>query len=220
MKKTFEYVVEHGENWLDGLIELNAPDEFTPGLGLLVAHDCLEHFKGDDGSCDKEFMAFGAMLWIRGFSGELQYSSFGYKEVMAMDLSGEVWDYYVSGSKLSVPNKKIFPIEEIINVANCTKEKIESNAFEHWGDCHKDKDFVNKFILSLTYWMTIGYRKAKIKYPDQWSAAAMFKEIQAKIDTMKNNFEVGDLVEVSWIYSLCQIEIKHILAFNRKDFYL
>lgn len=68
MKKIF-VAQEDYESGLIGLIEPNAPEEFRAGLDILIAHDCIEHFKGDDGSVDREFMAFGCMIWVRAYNG-------------------------------------------------------------------------------------------------------------------------------------------------------
>jgi hypothetical protein len=43
-----------------------------PLSGMAVAHDILEHFPGDPGDAEGEFMALGAAYWIRGESGFMQ----------------------------------------------------------------------------------------------------------------------------------------------------
>jgi hypothetical protein len=41
----------------------------SPGSGLTFAHDLLEHCPNDKGTVEEEFMAFGAMAFIRGCGG-------------------------------------------------------------------------------------------------------------------------------------------------------
>lgn len=217
MKKIFEYVENHGEQGLTGLLELNAPDEFNPGGGLTIAHDCIEHFKGDDGSCDKEFMAFGAMLWIRAETGRLtsQYST--YDRAMSNDLAYDVWNYYTEGTVLTCPENNLKHPEYVLKVAKATRKSIENNDNDYWKDDWQDAEKVNTFIESLKYWMTIGYRKAKKKYNNQSMALHLFEQIEKKVKNIINDLEEKDLVEIRWNYRRGDVDLYHTPSCERKD---
>jgi hypothetical protein len=69
-----QFAVEtHEEYGTLGLRPVDMPNADPLG-GMAVPHDMLEHFPGDDGGVEAEFMALGAMLLIRGQTGFLQRS--------------------------------------------------------------------------------------------------------------------------------------------------
>ena len=216
MKKIFEYH-DMNDKGYSGLLELNAPNEFNPGQGLTVAHDCIEHFKGDDGSCDKEFMAFGAMLWIRGDNGRLtNYASgWDYSKGMATDLSLDVWNHYCENHDLKPFTPKSRYSYKIEKIANATKDFIYS---DHSME-NIDKDKLNYFIEGLKYWISVGYSKAKKKYPNSSYALCTFELIQEKVDKIIKYCQPYDLVEIKYRISSIFVEIKHTRSFERKDMY-
>ena len=179
---------EHEEYGIAGWA-LRGSDFMEPLPGLAVAHDCLEHFKGDAGAVHEEFQAFGAMLHIRGDGGYWHSYSSGYitdpGEHMAADLGGTLFYYWLNEADEYVkpaPRTARLPdewLEESIDTA------IRSAHRTLRDECDTDYATRARFLNHFKAWVRIGYRKAKRRYaaavcPEE--LAAMFHEIETAAD--------------------------------------
>ncbi len=169
--------------------------------GLAVAHDCLEHFKGDSGGIHEEFMAFGAMLYIRGEGGywQLKGDYRGAGEHMSGDLGGLLFDFFMDEAgkfveKAPRTNKIDEHLEDEISLA------IKEARAELLSHREEDRESVDSFLKDFRAWVRIGYRKACKRYqaaicPEELSY--MFSDIEKQADDMLNEGCVAMRVDVN-----------------------
>ena len=146
MKKHF--IVKRDDTFGNiGLIEKGAPDTFYALEGMGIAHDCLEHFKGDSGSIDDEFQAIGCMLHLRYDTSTLRDTDI-LVEMIAL------YRFFLDDHPCKPAKKIINPDHVCIQyIANELEKFLQEEGFDDFSNLDL---FVNSFI----YWTNIGYKKA------------------------------------------------------------
>lgn len=196
MRKHF-IVRQHQEFGSLGFIEKTAPDEFEPLPGMGTAHDCLEHFPGDDGSIDHEFQALGCCLWIRGEGGYHYFNNRGAEENTSSDISILLWRlYYWQGYTMRPPKPK-----NRLKINESVKETLEiarkDIILEQDADYQIEPEKLQAFLDSAAYWMTVGYNRGTKRYPDPGRACFVFQLIEAEVDSVLKHaqgYEEYDIV--------------------------
>lgn len=193
---------KHGGIWL---IEKGAPSEFDPGKGLLIAHDCLEHFPSDnEGTIDNEFLALGAMIHVRGNTGHFRTC---YSEPLCNELYGVLWYTYSEGNcSMKAPVSNI-EIDELIELG--VNESLIWIRNEYGDDECIDEEELIKFAESAKYWIQTGYNRAIRRYPDPWKTLEVFKQIEYQIDEIfkENEYFEGDEYELQYCISKATVSI-------------
>jgi hypothetical protein len=199
MKRTFK-IIENDELEMLGFLEVGAPSEFEPLAPMGTAHDCLEHFKGDDGSIDHEFMALGCMLYIRGEGG---YWNEPYEKNCSMELSATLWRYYEQGYKMRDPASNRIEISESIQlVCEYARKGIPD---EHHA---VDRSRLRLFLEAAAYWLQVGYNRAIRKYPNRYQACDVFREIEYQLGKVLQVAQEYDMVEVQYIMTTRYVNVK------------
>ncbi len=173
MKKHF--IVKRDDTFGNiGLIEKGAPITFNALSGQGIAHDCLEHFKGDTGSLDDEFQALGCAIWIRVDTCYLRDEDILAEMIM-------LYGYFLEGHPCKpAPNDFIISGNKS-SIIEWVAENIQSFLYtEYQGDI--DLSNIDHFIRSWAYWSEIGYFRAKKKYNYPNQTLSVFKEIESKVD--------------------------------------
>lgn len=167
-----------------------------------TAHDCLEHFPGDDGTIDREFMALGCMNWIRVEQGYFRgdaASSIGTE--MAMTL----WRlYYYDEVSMRDPEKKIKHSE----VFDSAIEYFQNEVEDDFDDIEPEK--MERFKKSALYWLEVGYRKAKKRYPNPGKVCYIFQQIEEKVNKVLKYAEENQEFEISYKISTCEVFVEEI----------
>jgi hypothetical protein len=181
-----EFNEEHG---YAGLRPIGVPHA-DPLRGMAIAHDILEHFKGDDGSIRAEFEAFGAMVWIRHQGA--YWSTYTQQRLtdISDNLEGEFEEqchYWMDGRDLpSVrPCKRLQDddIEEVI------QRVVAAGLDRARRDCGLDDDceFISPNTrMQLIYCMRRGFRRAASRYRghDPYHVCHVFHQVELAVEKL------------------------------------
>jgi len=194
--KIFEYK-EDKESGSMGWGLKNAPPEFNAEVGLLVAHDTLEHFPNTTGSWEDELMALGAVAFIRGESG---YFSDKYYPLPQDNISVDVANcfYFFLGSRRDIkPLKKTRGLNNEFE-ANYIISEAVNIALNQCRDETGDRPSLST-IANVTEWLKLGYRKSKRRYRgvESHEMLCLFTSIQRDVDDLEHQAEEGCELRVS-----------------------
>jgi hypothetical protein len=229
---------EHEEFGSLGLRPLAMP-EADPLPGMTVAHDLLEHFPGDDGGVEAEFMALGAAYWLRHESGYVknQRSRAGLTDHSdrdaADDFSGDFMELYRhiahEGFSLSDPGTE--PAIECEyteeNLAAIVRKGLALTRTEIGDYCDDDSDELHTFCSTETGdrilgWLRRGYRKATERYEGQDAysiAEVVFNGIEERIDEyLKGDPSEGTEIEVEIDLSDLSFTIETVIGEGETDY--
>lgn len=192
---------EYGEY---GWIPKDHP-EFNMVSGFGLAHDVLEHFKGDTSDLNGEMRAFGAMLLIRA-EGDWQpyrgYRNRPMSEDISSDLARFIREQKWSDDRLSRP-PRTYKLNEYVEqvIADAFAETYRivkaENEYEHDENDKITHHEAQVFLEKALGWMRIGYRKAARRYhnaPPHY-LASLFNDIECQ--TYKVTGDFGDELVVS-----------------------
>ena len=178
--------------------------ESDPFTGFTVSHDILEHMPNEKyGAVEGEFMALGAMYWIRGESGWFHqinvYRSNLLIETMSLDIP-DIITRVVYGHqtfKILRNTKKLDDyIEEdfkAIIVNGIRSLHVEDRLTPQELSSVKIKDIK----ISMLSWMRKGYRQALKRYKGhcKYDMTHLFTEVMEKSDKiLKQAYEYQTLV--------------------------
>ena len=168
-----------------------------------TAHDCLEHFKGDTGSIDDEFQAFGCMLLVRGEQGYFRspfYENIG-SEVYNM------WHYYKAENvPMKLAPKKLRNLNVGILETIREAKRIMTHEDEETYSLKEAKDFYD----SWAYWMQIGYNRAKRKYKSPGRVCSVFQMIEQQVDKILKFAEEGSEVHITYDIKNVKVNAVHL----------
>ena len=203
MKKYFR-VQESEISGQLGFIEKGAPAVFDALGGMGTAHDCLEHFPGDDGSIDHECMALGCSLWIRGTGGyDFRGSA---EEAIASEFYVMLWSYYLQGYKLRSARSELQLSPLVYYTVNLIKDGVINEADGHMVD----ETMLDTFVKDCSYWMQVGFNRAKRRYPDCHQTTYLFSQIEELVNnTLRHAYEGQEFV-ISYVVSRCRADIEEV----------
>lgn len=219
IRKTF-IVEKHEEYGTWGLKPEDMPHA-DPLMGMAAAHDILEHFPGDDGGVEAEYMAFGAMILTRAEGGywqrkgnvnppeshlasdmpelfrHFQFEGFTFRDPgrtrpVQEDAEQTIQDAVREGCKLIR--------EEFCDSDSCCGECSDlDHGCDGECDCHDTANSARMFTSDQTRermvgWMRRGYRKAcrRFKGISPWTLAETFIAIEEGCDKILREVEGND----------------------------
>ena len=198
---------------------------FDPLAGMAVAHDCLEHFPGDVGTIDQEFMALGASYVVR--DGDCYYHHRGGRyrapENVSADMPTLITGLLGGQWSLEAP-PKTKPLSDsteedfVVEVFNETLKLFKSELPDIQID-EKDKHLVTLFMTSIVPWFRIGLRRAKKRYRDvpTFQLCHMFATIEKEADSLLKRAESYQRLHVNVSLKNRDVEIR--LKDIEEDFY-
>lgn len=230
------FIVEtHEDHGTLGVRPLAMP-EADPLVGMTVAHDLLEHFPGDDGGVEAEFMALGACYFLRHESGYVanKRAGMGFDDRDASDdFSGDFMDLYrhVAHEDFSLtdPGTEL-PIEcEYTDnvLARIVRKGLALTREEIADACDDDSDELHIFCSTQTGerilgWLRRGYRKATERYDghDAYTLAeSVFGEIERRIDAyLGGDPQEGTEIEISIDLENYHVEIETVMGEGETDY--
>lgn len=214
MTKTF-IVQRHSNFGILGFLEKGAPPQFEPLAGAGTAHDCLEHFPGDDGSIDHEFMALGCCLWIRGVGGYPFNNGDGPSNT-ATDISEQLWGLYLQEDYVMRPPAGKIRINEHVEE---TLRHGRKNILSLEEDDYKiDRDALQTFLNSAQYWLQIGFNRAKRRYPKPSQVCWVFQQIEEEVNRALKFAEECYEYEIQYCIKKSSVNLKQ-KPFAYDDYY-
>lgn len=224
-------VEEHTEYGGLGLRPLDMPNADPLG-GMTVAHDLLEHFPGDDGGVEAEFMALGACYFLRHESGFVN-GQYGGNRDAADAFSGDFMELYRhiahEGFSLTDPGPEA-PIEcEYTETAlnGIVRKGLALTREEIADACDDDSDELHTFCSTQTGerilgWLRRGYRKATERFEnvDAYSLAeVVFKGVETRIDNyLKSDPMEGTEIEVTIDLSTLEFSMESVMGEGETDY--
>jgi hypothetical protein len=225
---------EHEEYGGLGLRPLAMPNA-DPLPGMTVAHDLLEHFPGDDGGVEAEFMALGACYFLRHESGWVanKRAGMGFESRDASDdFSGDFMDLYrhVAHENFSLtdPGTEL-PIEcehteEML--ASIVRKGLALTREELADACDDDSEELHMFCSTQTGerilgWLRRGYRKATERFEghDAYTLAeSVFGEIETRLDNWLKSAEEGTEIEVTIDLDNYSVSIESVMGEGETDY--
>lgn len=169
---------------------------FDVGSAMTVAHDTLEHFDPKDDSIQAEFLAFGAMLYLRG-EGEwwINFSRERTPE-FADQVHNEVVMFIVdSGSEL--PRCRARKLDDEALEDSLTQ--LYDLAIKQARVAYPAEDYPIDWPTKLRdaiNWMRKGYRKAAKRYNIDWAfrRGELFQNVMNAVEGKRG--EEGDVMTV------------------------
>ncbi len=227
-------VEEHEEYGGLGLRPADVPNADPLG-GMTVAHDLLEHFPGDDGGVEAEFMALGACYFLRHESGFVNQQYGGNRDA-ADAFSGDFMELYrhVAHENFTLldPGAEA-PIEceytedalsAIVRKGLAlTREEIADSI----GADEDEEEELHMFCSTQTGerilgWLRRGYRKATERFADVDAyslAEVVFKGIETRIDDyLKGEPMAGTEVEIEVNLSTLEFSIETVIGEGETDY--
>lgn len=204
---TIKLIYKTGERFgCLGWIAENAPSNFEPGDGRVMAHDILEHLKSNETGWEDELMALGAMIFIRGEHNG--YFNADWSNIVERELC-ECLGYLSGGMTLKQKKaSRVSHIEDGIDFA------LRGALFlMHEEIAHKEVD-----KESIKAWIRIGYRNARKKYKIGWKALNMFTKIEREVDRMTKFAEEG-IHEILVKINFSKYSVKLTLIDNYEEEY-
>lgn len=163
---------EHDGYGTLGLRPLAMP-EADPLSGMTVAHDLLEHFPGDDGGVEAEFMALGASYWLRcesGYNESRSRVSRDQAENIAADFPELFRHIRDEGFTLTDPGH-VEPIEDTSTddaLRRCAQMGVDETEQEETYQGNVDPELttfcLNASVERITGWLRKGYRRATERF--------------------------------------------------------
>jgi hypothetical protein len=186
MRSVIIRIAEHQEYGSIGA-QVESKEHFAePAQGFTVAHDILEHFPGDDGSSEAEFMALGASLYVRDADAWYHYENL-HKPSVAENMGPELPEQirymeerFEDGFLRDPGRTKTLgnPIEDYID--QIIKVGVRScETGEPRPPFMRDSE-----LWKIRGWMRKGYRRAAKryrKYPE-WKMCQIFRNLTQQID--------------------------------------
>lgn len=186
----------------DGFLLATAPDGFTPGRGLTIAHDVLEHFPKDSGQVHEEAMAFGAIMWIRGMNGFFTRNSPGY------NMSSDIADQYLRYKGVCIPFTKRVNLtrdideevprwlEEGINLAWAEIEGQLDLDSENGDEYAEQEEEYNEWSEEWMKWALYGFKRVQRRYKDidSWNLCQVFQDIMKAVDGLQPEYDGQEFI--------------------------
>lgn len=199
-KKAKIKYVEDGEHGA-GFLLATAADGFTPGSGLTIAHDLLEHFPKDSGKVHEEAMAFGAILWIRGMNNFFQRNTPGYS--MSGDIANQFTEFggcmpFTKKVNLTKDIDEEIPrwLNEGVNLAWAEIESNLDDASDNMEAHTETQDEFTNWSNEWVKWALYGYKRVQARYKDidSWNVFEVFQDIMKAVDKLKPEYDGQEFV--------------------------
>ncbi|MFP3609231.1 hypothetical protein SB778_03840 [Paraburkholderia sp. SIMBA_050] len=161
---------------------------FDPMEGLGVAHDTLEHMGRDKGTVEEEFMAFGAIVWIREGGGWFQRHS-PHQPDVATQMEGDFAEnaHYLDGMKLRAApaTRRLDEDWAESAIERCVEQGMRLLRSEFPGISHLIEP------QDAHSYMRMGYRRTarRFAHTSEWRIAELFDRIASRASRELENAE-------------------------------
>jgi len=211
------FVRQHHEEYgFDGWRPQWIP-HFDPSEGPGVAHDTLEHVLHDAGTVETEFMAMGAIAWLRGTGGWFHQHR-PHASDLAYQMSGDFLQQaeYLDGEDRKMKTApKTRPLDDYMEdvLSDCVRKGMAIVRSEH-----SDRPFIRDAIdpVSALSYMRTGYRRTARRYAgsDPCEMAHIFDEVAKGAEHHGKYAELGDVLVVRVELNRCRAMLDVEQRFN------
>lgn len=168
---------------------------FDPVAPVMAVHDLMEHFPGDEYEPHNEYMAQGAMLWLRAEGGFFGANSVA--DTVMRPAFGMLF-HHINNGKLDTKEVSILPAAEqnalihhgmsastffLVNeLAFKAKEFIKQNY-----SYNDQKNRLENSVVRGVPWMLVGYKRAQQRYSglNRSKLVALYKDTVEQISRVK-----------------------------------
>ena len=178
---------------------------FDPVPPIMVVHDILEHFPGDEFDPHNEYQAQGAMFWLRHEGGYFRKLGFGEAEEAVIAPAFGMLFKHIAGKKLKTKKcPAVLEASEPLDTNDTDRrmQKAVFNAYDYINgqyiggyfrlppevtNADKAKARLHESLKSALGWMRIGYRRAAMRYRgvDKQKLVNLYINIQNKMGGIK-----------------------------------
>ena len=218
INRIFTYVTDHefGEGWIPNWLP-NA----DPVVGVIAAHDILEHLPKGDCGAEDEFMALGACYYIRGETGYFTHQSA--ENALAWDLPPILARVARGDQTLRDPGTT-YAIQEIDECLRTivTKGVQLTVQEDRYGDEKILKNIPRQSAAYILGWLRKGYRAARNRYKvcGQYGVSDLFRCITEDVDRLtggQNSYGgYGERMQVLVNLRRCTVKVR---IFESKEAY-
>lgn len=171
---------------------------FDASTSFGVAHDILEHFPDDSGRMEDEYMALGAIVFVRGYEEWNASQNFGVldlAEVLGDDPCNQV-DYHGINSILEVPYRTPDRTDEEFEpfltrfIRRARRDMMDRHGSLPVWLRHGEQ------VGYLKDWMRIGYQRAKRRYRSHSMShmVQVFQCVAEKAEEIMKHVDLSDKV--------------------------
>lgn len=215
MVKKFEFQARVHPEWHVLGFALEGIANADPMDGIGCAHDILEHFPGGDIGAADEFMAFGAMLWLRGPSWAVPPA------FQAHEFPGILEHVINEGHDIpSLMGQPLLPewAEKRLAVT-MTRARIECH--KHFlnermlsGERASTVDYLDKLIYKGLEYMRHGFHRAVARYKkhERWEVENLFNTTRDTINRCLVAAEYGDRLTVTIDFDALTVGAQHAMG--------
>lgn len=178
-----------------GWIIKDAPEGYNAGDGRVVAHDVLEHRRGDS-TVEHECMALGACVFIRGESGYFLSNGYrpDYQDHVSSDIERVVMEHYLKGPRGIFYRDKTDGVQECVALG--LTEALRNLEDEEGYPLADRKQVVRSNAAIALHYMRLGYRRV-VKLWDSKAPLHIYQEIEYKANNAAKRADFGDTLKVS-----------------------
>lgn len=204
---------------------MNTMPHFDPGVGMQIAHDCMEHLTRRVGF-EGEMEAFGVALYIRhggGYWQERQTSPRAPKGAgtWAYNTSTEIAEFLARDTDLTVGKAPRTPLlededaeEQITEVQARALEDFYSEWAESYGLEDTPEAVIVEALARASVWIRRGWLNAQRKYgANPYDLAYLFTQIEKEVDALTP--EEGDTLSITLDRDNVHYEVKHRKPYER-----
>lgn len=180
--------------------------------GMGVAHDLLEHFPSDKGTIEDEFMALGAMLYVRGDDYFAQKGNrYSALENMASDFPNLF--RYAQGGQFGHMIAHKTPKPRGIDEFDENEFKTHIARLKSEFDDEEEQEAFMAFSYSAIPWIIKGYKKAEVRYRKltRWELLSAFltieKDVNGAMKRIDNYWGETDNVDIKLKYDLNNLTV-------------
>lgn len=194
MKFSRKFIWGEDQNGNTGWIPFHIR-HFDAGVAMTVAHDTLEHFDPKDSSLKAEFLAFGAMLYLRG-EGEWWAN---FSRTMTPEFADQAYNevtMFIAHNGDTLPHCRARKLDDEMLEDSLTRlyDLALKEAREYYTE--EPIDWPTK-IKDAINWMRKGYRKAAKRYKIDWAfrRGELFQNVMEAVDRRAGMMD-GDIMTV------------------------
>lgn len=197
------------DNDITGWVGMPKQDNFDPAQGFTLCHDIFEEFECPKykqlGLPHNEFLAFGAMYFIRGSTGYFDEFGRGCAESMGSDWE-MIFEHVIHEKMHFKIPPKTYALQDKQAESDLQEicEEGRKTVFGNYGigndlEEYEKEDLIQNLRLVI-HWLRIGYRRAEKRYRNcnRYNLSCMFTQIKEAIEKAEKYTELDDQL---WIFT-------------------
>ena len=194
-----KFIWGHDDEYgIDGWKPAKIP-EFNVTSAFGIAHDVLEHFSDSDASIEGEFLAFGAMLYMRAEGDYWANAKQSFNPDPAYQMAGDVAEFMrQKGHELRRPGRTNRLDDDLEGVI----ARIKDNALKEIKSEEDEEDWnrfsYERYMDNAIGWMRKGYRKAAKRWDinHSYRRVGLFYELEQRLEKVRGG-DYGETLVVS-----------------------